>query len=48
MKGVAEPEEKRKIIGRLFVETFDTEAEKIAKTAAARSNFSRKARSIPM
>ncbi len=30
LNGVTEPEEKRKIIGRLFVETFDTEAEKFA------------------
>ncbi len=30
LKGVTDPEEKRKIIGRLFVETFDREAEKIA------------------
>ena len=30
LNGVSEPEEKRKIIGRLFVETFDEEAEKIA------------------
>ena len=30
LKGVTDPEEKRKIIGKLFVETFDKEAEKIA------------------
>jgi len=30
LEGVAEPEEKRKIIGRLFVETFEREAKKIA------------------
>jgi len=29
LKGVSDPEEKRKIIGRLFVEVFDAEAEKI-------------------
>ncbi len=29
LDGVADPEEKRKIIGRLFVETFEAEAEKI-------------------
>jgi GMP synthase (glutamine-hydrolysing) len=29
LKGVADPEEKRKIIGRLFVETFQREAKKI-------------------
>jgi GMP synthase (glutamine-hydrolysing) len=28
LEGVSEPEEKRKIIGRLFVETFEAEAEK--------------------
>jgi GMP synthase (glutamine-hydrolysing) len=28
--GISEPEQKRKIIGRLFVETFEKEAEKIA------------------
>jgi GMP synthase (glutamine-hydrolysing) len=30
LTGVSEPEEKRKIIGRLFVETFEREAKKIA------------------
>ena len=30
LAGVTDPEEKRKIIGRLFVEVFDAEAEKIA------------------
>jgi GMP synthase (glutamine-hydrolysing) len=29
LKGVTDPEQKRKIIGRLFVEVFDAEAEKI-------------------
>jgi GMP synthase (glutamine-hydrolysing) len=29
LKGVSDPEEKRKIIGRLFVETFQSEAKKI-------------------
>jgi len=29
LKGVSDPEEKRKIIGRLFVEVFDAEAEKL-------------------
>src|SRR4029079_1744215 len=29
LKGVADPEEKRKIIGRLFVEVFQAEAKKI-------------------
>ncbi|HEX5048999.1 MAG TPA: glutamine-hydrolyzing GMP synthase [Gammaproteobacteria bacterium] len=29
LKGVADPEQKRKIIGRLFVEVFDEEAEKL-------------------
>ena len=30
LEGVADPEEKRKIIGRLFVETFEREAKRIA------------------
>jgi GMP synthase (glutamine-hydrolysing) len=29
MKGVSDPETKRKIIGRLFIETFDSEADKL-------------------
>jgi len=29
LKGVSDPEEKRKIIGRMFVEVFDAEAEKL-------------------
>lgn len=29
LKGVSDPEEKRKIIGRMFIETFDAEAQKI-------------------
>ena len=29
LKGVSDPEQKRKIIGRLFIETFDAEAEKL-------------------
>jgi GMP synthase (glutamine-hydrolysing) len=39
LKGVSEPEEKRKIIGRLFVETFDKEAKKIAKDGRGALNF---------
>ncbi len=31
LKGVTDPEEKRKIIGRVFIEVFDTEAKKIGK-----------------
>lgn len=31
LKGVSEPEQKRKIIGRVFVETFDREARKLGK-----------------
>jgi len=31
LKGVSEPEQKRKIIGRVFVETFDREAKKLGK-----------------
>ncbi|MGA3302717.1 MAG: glutamine-hydrolyzing GMP synthase [Methylovirgula sp.] len=39
LKGVSEPEEKRKIIGRLFVETFDKEAEKIARDGRGAPQF---------
>ena len=42
LAGVTDPEEKRKTIGRLFVEVFDEEAEKVGK-----STSSSKARSIP-
>jgi GMP synthase (glutamine-hydrolysing) len=35
LEGVSEPEEKRKIIGRLFVETFEAEAAKIAQDGKA-------------
>jgi GMP synthase (glutamine-hydrolysing) len=35
LKGVSDPEAKRKIIGRLFVEVFDEEAQKITGVAAA-------------
>ena len=35
LKGVTDPEAKRKIIGRLFVEVFDEEAQKITGVAAA-------------
>ncbi len=31
LKGVSDPEQKRKIIGRVFVETFDREAKKLGK-----------------
>lgn len=31
LKGVSDPEQKRKIIGRIFVETFDREAKKLGK-----------------
>ncbi len=37
LKGVADPEEKRKIIGRLFVEVFQREAAKIDEREVARA-----------
>ena len=37
LTGVADPEEKRKIIGRLFVEVFQREAKKIRKREVARA-----------
>ena len=42
LDGVADPETKRKTIGRLFVETFEAEAKKLACGA----DFLRRARSI--
>ena len=42
LDGVADPEQKRKIIGGLFIDVFEAEAKKIG----AR-NSSRRARSIP-
>ncbi len=39
LKGVTEPEEKRKIIGKLFVECFDKEAEKIASDGRGAPKF---------
>lgn len=39
LKGVADPEEKRKIIGRLFVETFEREAKKIATDGGGMPEF---------
>ncbi len=39
LAGVTDPEQKRKIIGRLFVETFDKEAEKIAADGRGELNF---------
>jgi len=41
LKGVTEPERKRKIIGRTFIEVF-----RMRRGARARRNFSRKERSI--
>jgi len=38
--------EKRKTIGRLFIDVFDAEAKKIARMDKGRRNFSRRARSI--
>jgi GMP synthase (glutamine-hydrolysing) len=39
LEGVDDPETKRKIIGRLFVETFDAEAKKIASDGKGELNF---------
>ncbi len=39
LKGVEDPEEKRKIIGRLFVETFEREAKKIAADGGGMPEF---------
>ena len=43
LAGVADPEAKRKIIGRLFIEVFDEEARKLD----GRASSSRRARSTP-
>ena len=49
LTGVDDPEKKRKIIGRLFIETFEARGEEDRRrTGAACRNFSRKARSIRM
>lgn len=39
LKGVSDPEAKRKVIGRLFVEVFDEEAKKITGDAGAHVEF---------
>jgi GMP synthase (glutamine-hydrolysing) len=39
LKGVTDPEEKRKIIGRLFIETFEAEAKKIAADGRGAAEF---------
>jgi GMP synthase (glutamine-hydrolysing) len=39
LKGVSDPEAKRKVIGRLFVEVFDEEAKKITGDAGSRVEF---------
>ncbi|HXW71721.1 MAG TPA: glutamine-hydrolyzing GMP synthase [Methylocella sp.] len=39
LAGIEEPEDKRKIIGRLFVETFEREAEKIARDGRGAPEF---------
>ena len=41
LEGVDDPEEKRKTIGRLFIETFDAEAKKIARGRTRRAAVSR-------
>ena len=43
-RGVTDPEQKRKIIGREFIDVFEEEAKRTARRA---STFSRRARSIP-
>ena len=47
LAGVSDPETKRKIIGKLFIDVFEAEAKKVAKDGKDRRNFSRRARSIP-
>jgi GMP synthase (glutamine-hydrolysing) len=39
LKGVSDPEAKRKVIGRLFVEVFDEESQKITGAAGSRVEF---------
>jgi GMP synthase (glutamine-hydrolysing) len=39
LEGVSEPEQKRKVIGKLFVEVFDKEAEKIARDGQGAPQF---------
>ncbi|NLH80104.1 MAG: glutamine-hydrolyzing GMP synthase, partial [Phyllobacteriaceae bacterium] len=39
LEGVVDPEQKRKIIGRLFIETFEAEAHKIASDGKGRPTF---------
>lgn len=39
LSGVTEPEEKRKIIGRLFIETFEREAQKLAASGRGMPEF---------
>ena len=39
LEGVVDPEQKRKIIGRLFIETFEAEAKKIAKDGKGAPTF---------
>ena len=45
LAGVEDPEQKRKTIGRLFIDVFEAEAKKIAIKGEGRRNFWRKARS---
>ena len=47
LDGVSDPEAKRKIIGRLFIDVFEEEAKKIAADGRGAPNFWRRARSIP-
>ncbi len=46
LAGVTDPEQKRKTIGRLFIDVFDAEAKKIAALGKDRLISSRRARSI--
>ena len=47
LTGIRDPEEKRKIIGRLFIATFEGEAKKLAHDGRGAPEFLRRARSIP-
>ena len=48
LAGVADPEEKRKTIGRLFIEVFEKEAKRIAADGKGAPEFLPRARSTPM
>ena len=47
LAGVSDPEEKRKTIGRLFIDVFEAEAKKVGEDGRGAPSFWRRARSIP-